>query len=153
MDFGGRYLFATPRVRVWEALNDPAVLKACIPGCKRVEWTGPDALELEVQVGLGLINPTFRGDLALSNVIPAESYTLTGRGRGGLLGLAEASADITLTDVEGGCELAFAARGGASGKIMAMGKAVIGSRAQSIIDGFFVHFGEVMGTEVTPLPR
>jgi carbon monoxide dehydrogenase subunit G len=151
MDFGGRYHFATPREAVWRALNDPAVLKACIPGCRKIEWTGPDALALEVQVDLGLIKPVFGGELTLSNVVPALSYTLSGRGKGGLLGLANGSADIVLSDAEGGSNLVFQANGGASGKIMQLGKALIGNRAQAIIDGFFIHFGEVMGTTVTPL--
>ncbi len=152
MDFGGRYLFATPRAALWSALNDTAVLGACIPGCRRIEWVGPDALELDVQVDLGPVHPTFRGDLTLSNVCPAQSFTLTGRGRGGLLGLAEASADIALEDAPGGTILTFSARGGASGRIMKLGRALIGDRAQAIIDGFFTHAGAVMAVDVTPLP-
>ncbi len=151
MEFGGRYLFATPRAALWAALNDAAVLKACIPGCQRLEWTSETTLAIEVKVDLGPIHPTLKGELTLANVIPAWSHTLTGRGKGGLLGLAEASADIVLTDAEGGTELSFRAHGGASGRIMQMGRALIGSRAQAIIDGFVAHFGEVMGVEVTPL--
>jgi carbon monoxide dehydrogenase subunit G len=153
MDFGGRYRFATPRQAVWQALNDAAILKACIPGCTNISWSGPETLDLEVQVELGPIKPKFRGELTLSDVIPAERYTLSGRGKGGILGLAHASADILLADAEGGCDLTFTATGGASGRIMQLGKALIGERAQQIIDGFFVHFGEVMGTTVTPLER
>lgn len=153
MDFGGRYRFATPRQAVWQALNDTAILKACIPGCTGISWSGPTTLDLEVQVDLGPIKPKFRGELTLTNVIPAERYTLSGRGKGAVLGLAHASADIALVDAESGCELTFIATGGASGRIMQMGKALIGERAQAIIDGFFVHFGEVMGTTVTPLER
>jgi carbon monoxide dehydrogenase subunit G len=153
MDFGGRYRFATPREAVWRALNDTSILKACIPGCTGISWSGPEMLDLEVQIDLGLIKPKFRGELTLSNVIPAERYTLSGRGKGGMLGLAQASADIALHDVGSDCELTFTATGGASGRIMQLGKALIGERAQQIIDGFFVHFGEVMGTAVTPLER
>lgn len=153
MEFGGRYLFATPRLALWAALNDTAVLKASIPGCQRIDWVGANALALEIKVELGPIHPTFKGDLTLSGVVPAERYTLTGRGRGGLLGLAEASADIVLADAATGTELTFEAHGGASGRIMQMGRAVIGDRAQAIIDGFFSHFGEVMGVPVTPLAR
>jgi carbon monoxide dehydrogenase subunit G len=153
MEFGGRYLFSAPRDRVWAALNDTQVLKAAIPGCSRLEWTGEAALECEIKVNLGVMQPTFTGDLELRDVIPAERYTLAGRGRGGLLGKAEAAADISLLDAPGGTELTFTANGGADGGIMKLGKAMIGNSAQKIIDGFFERIGEAMATEVTPLPR
>jgi carbon monoxide dehydrogenase subunit G len=153
MEFGGRYLFSAPRERVWAALNDTAVLKAAIPGCSRLDWTGENTLECEIKVNLGVMSPTFTGDLELRDVTPALRYTLAGRGRGGLLGKAEAAADIALTDVPGGTELTFTANGGADGGIMKLGKAVIGNSAQKIIDGFFERIGEAMSTEVTPLPK
>lgn len=153
MEFGGKYLFSAPRDRVWAALNDTAVLKAAIPGCSRLDWTGAATLECEIKVNLGVMSPTFTGDLELRDVTPAERYTLAGRGRGGLLGKAEAAADIVLSDTTGGTELLFTANGGADGGIMKLGKAVIGNSAQKIIDGFFERIGEAMGTEVTPLPR
>jgi len=153
MEFGGRYLFSAPRDRVWAALNDTAVLKAAIPGCSRLDWTGATTLECEIKVNLGVMSPTFSGDLELRDVVPAERYTLAGRGRGGLLGKAEAAADIVLADAPGGTELTFTANGGADGGIMKLGKAVVGNSAQKIIDGFFERIGEAMGTEVAPLPR
>lgn len=153
MEFGGRYLFSAPRDRVWAGLNDTQVLKAAIPGCSRLDWTGDTTLECEIKVNLAVMSPTFTGDLELQNVIPAERYTLAGRGRGGLLGKAEAAADIVLADAPGGTELTFTANGGADGGIMKLGRAVIGNSAQKIIDGFFERIGEAMGTQVTPLPR
>ncbi len=152
MDFGGRYEIEATREAVWQALNDAEILKACIPGCKRIDWVGDDALEVEVAVNLGVAHPTFKGDLTLSNVDPARAYTLTGRGRGGLLGKAEASADIALSDRgEASTLLVFTANGGASGQLMSMGKAIIGNSAQKIIDGFFERFGDAMGAKVIPL--
>ena len=152
MDFGGRYRIAAPRVAVWAALNDTAVLKAAIPGCHRIDWTSQTALDLEIKVNLGVVHPVFKGDLTLSDIVPAERYTLSGKGRGGLLGLAEGSADIVLSDLEGDTLLVFAAKGGASGQIMRLGKAIIGNSAQKVIDGFFERFGDAMGAGVTPLP-
>lgn len=151
MDFGGRYRVAATRDAVWTALNDTEILKACIPGCKRIDWVSESALELEVAVNLGVVHPTFKGDLFLSDIVPAERYRLTGQGRGGLLGKAQAGADISLADLDGDTLLSFAATGGASGQIMKLGKALIGNSAQKIIDGFFERFGDAMGAEVTPL--
>ncbi|WP_158541543.1 CoxG family protein [Pelagibacterium lacus] len=152
MEFGGRYRVEAGREAVWQALNDADVLKACIPGCKRIEWVAEGGLEIEVAVNLGIVHPTFTGDLTLSDVEPAQRYRLTGRGRGGLLGKAQAFADITLSDCDAATLLVFDATGGASGQLVKLGKAVIGNSAQKIIDGFFERFGAAMGADVTPLP-
>lgn len=151
MEFGGKYLVSAPRQRVWKALNDTQVLKAIIPGCRRIDWTGESTLELEIEVNLGLMQPVFAGDLELRDVVPAERYTLAGKGRGGLLGKAEAAADIVLADAGHHTQLTFTANGGADGGIMRLGKSLIGASAQKIIDGFFVRFGEAMGVEVKPI--
>ena len=151
MDFGGRYRIAAGRMAVWNALNDPEMLKAAIPGCSHIGWSGPETLDLAITVNLGVVKPVFKGELTLSNVNPAQSYTLSGRGKGGLMGLAEGSADITLAEEAEATLLAFSARGGASGQIMKLGKAIVGNSAQRIIDGFFERFAGAMGVEITPL--
>lgn len=152
MDFGGHYRLEAPRRAVWAALNDTETLKAAIPGCRRIDWVGEDALEIELEVNLGLAKPVFIGDLSLSEVVPATSYVLSGRGRGALLGLAEGAARITLADIgEAATDMRFTAEGGASGRIMALGKAVVGDRAQRVIDGFFERFAAAMGTRLTVL--
>lgn len=152
MEFGGRYIIAAPRQSVWAALNDPEILKASIPGCKKIAWRDAESLDIEVGVNLGIAKPSFSGELILSDVDPAQSYVLSGRGKGGIFGLAHASARITLEDAEGGTLLAFAATGGASGRIMQLGRALIGNSAQAIIDGFFERFAGAMGADVTLLP-
>ncbi|SMQ58246.1 hypothetical protein SAMN06295905_0047 [Devosia lucknowensis] len=151
MDFGGRYRIEASRETVWAALNDPEMLKAAIPGCSHIQWSGPSSLDLSITVNLGVVKPTFKGELALSNVVPAESYTLSGKGKGGLMGLAEGAADITLADDGPATLLAFKAEGGASGQIMKLGKAIVGNSAQKIIDGFFERFAAAMGVAITPL--
>jgi carbon monoxide dehydrogenase subunit G len=152
MQFGGRYRFSAPRTAVWAALNDIEKLKAAIPGCRRLEWTGPGTLEMELKVTLGVVSPTFTGDLELRDIAPAESYVLSGRGRGGVLGRAEGAARIVLRDDGDGTELRFTATGGADNAIMKLGKALLGKSAQRVIDHFFERFGETFGATVTPLP-
>jgi carbon monoxide dehydrogenase subunit G len=151
MDFGGRYRIAAGRMVVWNALNDPDTLKAAIPGCSHIGWSGPTTLDLAITVNLGVVKPVFKGELALSNVVPAQSYTLSGKGKGGLMGLAEGSADITLADDGDATLLAFAAKGGASGQIMRLGKAIVGNSAQKIIDGFFERFAGAMDADIVAL--
>jgi carbon monoxide dehydrogenase subunit G len=150
MQFGGRYRFGTDRLSVWSALNDTAVLKAVIPGCEDIVWTSATTLDLAIKVSLGPIRPRFRGELALGNVVPATSYTLSGRGRG-LLGLAHGAADVTLSDTVGGTLLTFAAHGGADQGIMRLGRSLIGDSAQKVIDGFFTAIGREMGVRVVAL--
>jgi carbon monoxide dehydrogenase subunit G len=152
VDFGGRYLFSAKRGDVWAALNDTAVLKAAIPGCEHIAWTSPTSLDLAVRVGFGFLHVTFAGELTLSEVSAAERYTLSGRGKGGVLGLARASADITLDDATEGTILTFAAAGEADTGIMRLGRALVGNSAQKIIDGFFTAIGGEMGVTVAPLP-
>lgn len=151
MEFGGRYLLGAPRPLVWAALNDTEMLKAAIPGCQRLDWVGDGALDLAIKVNLGVMHPVFSGDLTLSGVVSAERYTLAGKGRGGLLGLAEGAADIVLADNGTDTELVFTARGGASGQIMRLGKALIGNSAQKVIDGFFESFAAAMGASIVAL--
>lgn len=151
MEFGGKYRIRAPRLAVWTALNDPEMLKAAIPGCDRIAWSGQASLDLEIRVNLGVVKPIFKGELELSDVVPAQSYTLAGRGKGGLMGLAEGSADIVLADDGADTILSFRANGGASGQIMKLGKAIIGNSAQKIIDGFFERFAGAMGADITPL--
>jgi uncharacterized protein len=148
LEFGGRYLFGAKRARVWAALNDTAVLGAVIPGCQTIEWTSDSTLDLSIKVNFGIVQPTFEGLLTLSNVRGEESYTLSGRGKGGLLGMAHASADISLADAADGTVLTFAAAGHADGGIMRLGKAIIGNSAQKVIDGFFASIGTQMGVTV-----
>ena len=150
MDFGGRYRFGATRAAVWAALNDVQVLKAVIPGCEFIEWTSPHTLDLRIKVSLGIVHPTFAGDLTLSNVRPAQRYTLTGQGRG-VLGLAQGSADISLVDDGSDTILSFAADGKADGGVMRLGRALIGRSAQRVIDGFFESIGREMGATVTAL--
>lgn len=153
MDFGGRYLFGAKRAEVWAALNDTAVLGAVIPGCQTIAWSGPETLDLTIKVNFGIVHPTFDGVLTLSNVRSAESYTLSGRGKGGLLGMAHAAADITLDDAAEETMLTFTAAGHADGGIMRLGRAIIGNSAQKVIDGFFESIGAQMGVPVTAVPQ
>lgn len=153
MDFGGRYLFGAKRAEVWAALNDTRVLGAVIPGCQRIEWTSETTLDLSIRVSLGIVHPTFAGELELSDVLPAQSYTLSGRGKGGMLGMAHASADITLEDDPAGTLLTFAAAGKADGGIMRLGRQLIGNSAQKVIDGFFEAIGKQMSASVVALPQ
>jgi carbon monoxide dehydrogenase subunit G len=152
MDFGGRYLFGATRLQVWAALNDARILGAVIPGCETIAWTSPTTLDLKIRINLGIVHPRFAGELVLSDVHPAERYRLSGRGKGGLLGLAQGAADIVLADDPDGTILSFTAIGKADQGIMRLGRALLGNSAQKLIDGFFESIGHEMAVNVTALP-
>ena len=98
MEFSGTYLIFADRWHVWQALNDTRVLQQAIPRCQNIAWSSSATLDLTIQVNLGVMKPRFSGELTLSDVDEAQKYTLSGRGRGGVLGLAHGSADIELAD-------------------------------------------------------
>lgn len=145
------YHIATDRDSVWHALNDASVLQQLIPGCSEIKWTSDTSLEARIEINLGVVQPKFTGVLDLSDIDPAKSYTLTGHGKGGLFGKVEGHAHVTLSDVEGGTQLAFTAGGAASGQLARFGSVLLGAGANRLVDGFFTRFGAAMKAEVTPL--
>lgn len=151
MQFQGRYLFLAERADVWAALNDTAILGEAIPGCELLVWTSGTTLDLAFKVDLGVMHPTFSGDLWLTDIDPAASYVLHGKGRGGLLGLAEGAARISLSDHERGTLMIMQAEGKASSTIMSLGSKLIGSAAQKIIDRFFERFAAAMKADIEVL--
>lgn len=151
MDFGGTYILAASRDAVWRALNDAVVLQKTIPGCKNIVWRDATSLDLAVQVNFGVAHPVFTGELVLSDVDPACAYTLSGRAHGKLLGKAHGSARVKLSDHGDSTLLDFRAEGGASQRLLALGKPLIGSSVQRVIDHFFTRFADVMQVSITPV--
>ena len=94
----GEERIAAPVQKVWEALNDPDVLKACIPGCQSLEKKSDTELAATVVLKIGPIKATFAGEVTLKNLNPPHSYTISGEGKGGIAGFAKGGADVTLTE-------------------------------------------------------
>lgn len=140
------------RQQVWQALNDTEVLKATVPGCEQIAWTSDTKLDVAVKVNLGVMAPVFHGILQLSDIDPAQSYVLSGRASGKLLGKAQGAARVTLEDQGAGTLLTFRAEGGASGQLLKLGKPLIGKSVQNVIDHFFQRFADAMSTSLEVLP-
>ncbi|HYZ61167.1 MAG TPA: carbon monoxide dehydrogenase subunit G, partial [Acetobacteraceae bacterium] len=98
MDMTGERRIPAPRQRVWDALNDPAVLKASIPGCESLEKTGDNELRATASVRIGPISARFNGKVLLSDIDPPNSYRISGEGQGGVAGFAKGGADVRLAD-------------------------------------------------------
>ena len=140
MDMTGEERISAPRDAVWAALNDPEVLRDCIPGCTLLEWTSPTTLDAVVTVKFGFMSMAFSGVITLSNMNPPDSYTISGEGKGGLAGYAKGGADVRL--IEDGDEtiLQYAIVADVSGKIASLGSKLVQSGANRIASRFFADF-------------
>jgi carbon monoxide dehydrogenase subunit G len=141
MEMTGERRIAAPRERVWEALNDPAVLQAAIPGCESVERVADDQFQAKVALKLGPMSARFSGKVLLSNINPPVSYTISGEGQGGAMGFAKGGADVAL-DEEGPEQtlLRYNVKAQVGGKMAQLGARLIDSTAKSMADQFFDRF-------------
>jgi len=142
MDMSGEERIAAPREAVWAALNDPEVLKACIPGCQSLTMKSPNELEATVKIKIGPVSATFNGEVTLSNLNPPESYTISGEGKGGIAGFAKGGADVRLTEDGGETILAYDVKAQIGGKLAQLGSRLIDSTSKKLAAQFFSDLGE-----------
>ncbi|TCS34371.1 enoyl-CoA hydratase/carnithine racemase [Paucimonas lemoignei] len=132
------------RAVVWEALNDPEVLKACIPGCESLEKNSDTELVSLVVVKVGPIKAKFSGKVTLTDIVPMESYRLIGEGQGGVAGFAKAEITVQLEDEGASTLLRYGVTANIGGKIAQLGSRMIDSTARKMADQFFASFNEVI---------
>ena len=150
MELSGEQRIAAPRQKVWEALNDPEVLKACIPGCESLEQDGDKGFAATVLMKVGPVKARFAGTVALSNIRPPESYTISGEGKGGTAGMAKGGADIVLEEDGDGTLLRYTVKADVGGKLAQIGSRLVQSTANKYSRDFFSRFGDIV-TGVAPL--
>ena len=140
MDFSGRYIIpALPEV-VWNGLNDPDVLKACIPGCEQIEKTSATDFVATATLKIGPVKATFKGKVSLSEMDPPKRCVLTGEGQGGMAGFAKGNAEVRLEPTTSGTALTYTARATVGGKLAQIGQRLIDGAAKQIADDFFSRF-------------
>jgi uncharacterized protein len=144
MEMQGSRALAVTQEQAWQALNDPEVLKASIPGCDKVEATGENRYSVGVAVKVGPVAARFAGKIVLSDVQPPESYTLTFDGQGGAAGFGKGQAKVKLAPQGTGCELSYSATGQVGGKMAQVGQRLIDGVARSMAEDFFKRFDEEM---------
>jgi uncharacterized protein len=140
MELTGQERIAAPRAQVWQALNDPEILKACIPGCESIELTSPTDMKARITLRLGPIKASFSGQVTLSNVDPPNGYTISGEGSGGSAGGARGSADVRLAEDGDGSLLTYRVTSQVTGKIAQLGARLVDSAAQKLAGDFFAAF-------------
>lgn len=140
MDMTGERRISAPRERVWNALNDPEVLKGCIPGCETLEKVSDTEMKATAAVKIGPIAARFNGRVQLTDLDPPNAYTITGEGQGGVAGFAKGSAKVNLLPDELDTLLRYDVQAQVGGKIAQLGARLIDGTAKSMADQFFDRF-------------
>jgi len=149
MEILGSQVIPADKQTVWNALNNPAVLKNCLPGCESVELTAPDQFKVAITTAIGPLKAKFKGTLQVTEANPPESCILVFEGQGGAVGFGKGSSKVTLTTVENGTELSYNAQAHVGGKLAQIGSRLIDSVAKKMSDDFFKAFNREL-SPVTP---
>jgi uncharacterized protein len=145
MKMSDSQVIAAPRAVVWAGLNDPKILQQCIPGCESITSASPTQMSAKVVLKIGPVKAAFTGAVTLSEIVPPESYRISGKGEGGIAGHASGGATIKLTE-QGPNEtlMEYDVDAQVGGKIAMLGSRLIDSTAQSIAGQFFTKFAALM---------
>ena len=147
MEMTGEYKIPAPRQKVWEALNDPEILKACIPGCQELNKESDTELSATVESKVGPVSATFKGKVTLSDIDAPNGYKISGEGTGGVAGFAKGGAEVSLVDDGDGTLLNYTATGQVGGKLAQIGSRLIDSTAKKMANEFFGKFAEVVAAD------
>ncbi len=150
MDMTGEYRIAAPREKVWEALNDPEILKMCIPGCEELSKDSDTELSAKVSTKVGPVSAKFTGKVTLSDINPPEGYKITGEGQGGVAGFAKGGAEVKLEEDGNETVLSYTATAQVGGKLAQIGSRLIDSTAKKMAGQFFGKFAEEIGEGSAP---
>ena len=142
MTMTGEIQLAAPREAVWKKLNDPDVLKACIPGCEELENTDDQGFRAVAKMKVGPVSARFRGKVTFSDLDPPNGYKISGEGEGGVAGFAKGGAKVDLVETEGGTLLSYQVEAQIGGKLAQLGQRLINGTAKKLADEFFVNFAK-----------
>jgi hypothetical protein len=147
MDMSGERRIPAPRQLVWEALNNPEVLKASIPGCETLEKISDSEMRATAAVKIGPISARFNGKVQLTDLDPPNGYNIGGEGQGGVAGFAKGGATVRLSELEAGITLlSYDVKAQVGGKIAQLGARLIDATAKQMADAFFDRFTAQVAT-------
>lgn len=152
MDIAGEHRIPVPRQQVWNALNDPDVLKACIPGCQSLEKASDTEFKSVVVAKVGPVAATFRGNVSLLDLDPPNAYTISGQGQGGTAGFAKMKARVVLSEEAQATLLRYEAQAEIGGKLASIGSRLVQSVAKKNADDFFTAFAQHLAASA-PAPE
>jgi carbon monoxide dehydrogenase subunit G len=142
MEMTGEQLIPLPQAATWQALNDPAVLKDCIPGCETITRLGDNEYEVVMSAKVGPVSARFKGRMTVTDADPPRAYTLRFEGQGGVAGFAKGEASVALSPQDSGTRLAYTAKATVGGKLAQVGSRLIDGVAKQIAQKFFEAFNK-----------
>ena len=142
MEMKGEQLIPAPQQVVWDALNEPAVLKVCVPGCESIEKSGDNEYQVLMVARVGPVSAKFKGKLTLSDINPPSSYSISFEGQGGAAGFAKGSAQVRLSSAGAHTKLSYEVKANVGGKLAQIGSRLVDAAAKKVADDFFRNFNE-----------
>ena len=150
MTMSGEAVLPADRETVWAKLNDPEVLKACIPGCPELEKTSDTEFQATVKAAVGPVKATFKGRVQLLDLDPPNGYRIAGEGQGGVAGFAKGGAKVRLEEAEAGTRMTYDVEAQIGGKLAQLGGRLINGVAKKYADEFFSNFAKVVSPAENP---
>jgi len=151
MDMTGQRTLKATQQQAWEALNDPEILKACIPGCKKFESTGDNAYAVAAGIKIGPVAATFNGNVQLTDIVAPTSYKLNFDAQGGVAGFGKGESSVELKPLPEGCELHYTVHSTVGGKIAQLGQRLIDGVAKNMAEDFFKRFEAALDERYPPV--
>ena len=149
MDMTGEHRIPAPRQKVWEALNNPDVLRAAIPGCESLEKLSDTEMTGRISAKVGPVSAKFSGKVTLSDLDPPNGYRISGEGSGGAAGFAKGGATVRLADDDvGGTILSYKVDAQIGGKLAQIGSRLIDGVARKMAEDFFGRFSAAVAAPV-----
>ena len=145
MKMNGEFRVPTDRETVWRALNDPEVLKQCLPGCQEIEKISDTEMTATLTIKVGPVKATFAGGVTFSDIDPPNGYTLSGQGQGGAAGFASGEARVRLVEEDGATVVQYECDAKVGGKLAQIGSRLIDSTAKKLAKQFFDSLAEKLG--------
>jgi len=140
MEMSGEQLIPASQQETWEALNDPQVLKACVPGCEAIDLISGNEYQVQMTARVGPVSAKFKGRLTLSDIKPPNSYSIAFEGQGGPAGFAKGGAQVKLSPHNGQTKLAYDVKASVGGKLAQIGSRLVDAAAKKVADDFFRNF-------------
>lgn len=144
MTMSGEVQLSALRQVVWTKLNDPEILKSCIPGCEDLVKSADNQFQATAKMKVGPVSAQFRGRVTLSDFDPPNSYRISGEGEGGVAGFAKGVATVTLLDKDDGTLLIYEVEAQIGGKLAQLGQRLINGSAKKLADEFFANFAKAV---------